>query len=102
MPRSRALNGSPMGRGRAATREMRTVATSAAVDPAALAALPLFHDMPLAQLAALGAALRSRKLGRGVHLISAEEPGERAYIILSGTVRVYRDRTDGTEVILAI
>jgi CRP/FNR family cyclic AMP-dependent transcriptional regulator len=35
-------------------------------------------------------------------IISAEQPGEVAYIIQSGTVKISVDRVDGTEVIIAL
>ena len=38
----------------------------------------------------------------GTDILTAEEPGDVAYIVLDGTVKVQVDRPDGTAVILAI
>ena len=44
----------------------------------------------------------SRTFPAGTDILTAEEPGDVAYIVLDGTVKVQVDRPDGTAVILAI
>ena len=43
-----------------------------------------------------------RTFPAGVDILTAEQPGDVAYIVLDGTVKVQVDRPDGTAVILAI
>ena len=43
-----------------------------------------------------------QNLPPGTDILTAEEPGDVAYIVLDGTVKVQIDRPDGTAVIIAI
>ena len=73
-----------------------------ALDPAALSELDLFEGLSSEQLEDLASLIHERTSPAGTSLITAEAPGEGAYVILSGTVKVYVTHTDGTEVILAV
>ena len=77
-------------------------ALSVAPDPAALAGIPLFAGLTPAQLAAVSGFLHRRAYPPRTTIMTMEEPGEVAYIILSGTVKVSLEQEDGTAVILAI
>jgi len=67
-----------------------------------LRAIPFFQGLPDDALAALAARMRPLAVRAGVNLIAVEQPGEVLYIVLAGTVKVYVEQADGTEVILAI
>jgi CRP/FNR family cyclic AMP-dependent transcriptional regulator len=71
-------------------------------DPNALAGMPLFRGVPAHELERLAPLMHERTFPAGTSVITAEEPGGGAYVILSGSVKVYVTHTDGTEVILAI
>ena len=71
----------------------------AAVD---LATIPLFHGLTPAEQRHLHDLLGVRTVPAGVDILTAEHPGDVAYIILAGTVKVQVDRPDGTAVILAL
>lgn len=73
-----------------------------APDPAALSEFGLFQGLSSDQLSKLAPLLHESTFPAGTEVITAEEPGEGAYVILSGTVKVYVTHTDGTEIILAI
>jgi CRP/FNR family cyclic AMP-dependent transcriptional regulator len=80
--------------------EVRGMTT--ALDLTMLTQMPLFQGLEAEQLTLLCAQLRQRKVGRGVQLMMVEQEGDVAYIIMSGTVRVTRERADGTEVLIAV
>lgn len=69
---------------------------------AALAAVPLFHGLTATQLTALAPTLRTKRLAAREALVEAEEPGDAAYVIRDGFVRVQITQADGAEIILAI
>lgn len=71
-------------------------------DPRALGALPLFNELPLEVLQQLNLMLRRKTFAAGIDIITAEQPGEVVYIILSGTVKIHAEQADGSTVILAI
>jgi len=71
-------------------------------DPASLGALALFAGLPPAQLARLNDLLRPLRLPTGAQFIAAEEPGEAAYVIRAGTVKVQLIQDDGREVLLTV
>jgi CRP/FNR family cyclic AMP-dependent transcriptional regulator len=71
-------------------------------DPAVLGELALFAGLERADLARLAALLRWRRVAAGVHLMLDEQPGEAAYFIADGTVRVYAVQPTGSAVTLAI
>lgn len=75
---------------------------AAVSSPATLGALPLFHDLSAQQLQRLNGMLRRKTFPAGVDIVMVEQPGEVAYIILDGTVKIYAEQADGSNVILAI
>jgi CRP/FNR family cyclic AMP-dependent transcriptional regulator len=74
----------------------------AEIDVASLAALPLFAGLTPAQLATIAAQFRRRAIPAGTTLILAEEPGEAAYLIEHGTMKISLTQADGSEVILGL
>lgn len=75
---------------------------SAVDDPNTLGALPLFRGLPPEQLAGVNLGLYRRTVPAGTTLMMADDPGEVAYIIQSGTVKVHVEQADGSDVILAL
>lgn len=73
-----------------------------ATDTLALGQLPLFNGLAAAQLEFINSHLRRKTFPAGTDIITAEQPGELAYIILSGTVKIHIEQADGSTVILAI
>lgn len=71
-------------------------------DLAYLSNLTLFRDLTLEQLSQVNEYLHRKTFPAGTNLITAEQIGEVVYIILSGTVKIYLEREDGTETIIAI
>ena len=70
-------------------------------DASRLGELELFQGLKAEELAELNGLLRSQTVQAGAHFITAEQPGEVVYVLLSGTVKIYVTRADGREVILA-
>jgi CRP/FNR family transcriptional regulator, cyclic AMP receptor protein len=64
--------------------------------------MPLFSGLAPHELARLDDLLRHRSVPAGANLITIDQPGEAAYIILKGTVKVHAEQSDGSDVILAI
>jgi CRP/FNR family transcriptional regulator len=56
-----------------------------------------FQNLPENALAGLAAQGRERKLQRGQILFTANEPAEGLYVVLSGSVRAFRENVDGRE-----
>jgi len=75
---------------------------AAVSDPGTLGELPLFRGLPLEQLAQLNHLLRRKTFPAGAEIITAEQPGEVGYIIVSGTVKIHVEQAEGSDVILAI
>ena len=71
-------------------------------DPQALAEIPLFRGLPIEELERLNGQLYRKRFPSGASIMTAEQPGEAIYILLEGTVKIYVDKADGTEVILAL
>jgi len=69
---------------------------------AALETFPLFRGLAATEQRQLLDLLGVRTFSAGVDILRAEQPGDVAYIVLEGTVKVQVDRPDGTAVILAI
>jgi CRP/FNR family cyclic AMP-dependent transcriptional regulator len=78
-----------------------TIALSS-VDLAAVADAALFDGLTAEQLEVIRPLLRCKTLPAGTNVIAAELPGDALFIILSGTVKVQVEQSDGSEVILAI
>jgi CRP/FNR family transcriptional regulator, cyclic AMP receptor protein len=72
------------------------------LDAAALETFPLFRGLTATEQRHLLDLLGVRTFPAGVDILRAEQPGDVAYIVLEGTVKVQVDRPDGTAVILAI
>lgn len=56
-----------------------------------------FQNLPVPALAELAAHGRERKLSRGQMLFTANQPAEGMYVVLSGSVRAFRENVDGRE-----
>src|SRR5215210_1088077 len=96
----RALHQSPI-RGISTVGRRRTGMTPL-LDAAALETIPLFHGLTASEQRHLLDLLGVRTFAAGVDILTAEEPGDVAYIVLDGTVKVQVDRPDGSSVIIAI
>lgn len=72
------------------------------IDPGRLGEIILFKGLTSEQLSRLHPFRHSKLFPAGATLMTTEQPGDSVYVILSGTVKVYLEREDGTEVILAI
>ena len=57
----------------------------------------LFHGLPADALAELAAHGSERKLRQGQILFTANEPSDGLYVVLSGSVRAFRENMDGRE-----
>lgn len=71
-------------------------------NPEDLARLPLFAGIGPDDLRRLNERLGRLNLTTGRQLMSAEQPGEMAYVILSGTLRVVLTDANGEEITLAL
>lgn len=70
-----------------------------------IATLPshsLFHDVPACDIERLIAASRPLTLQAGHHVFIEEEVSETVYLLLSGSVKMYRAWPDGSTKVLAI
>ena len=72
------------------------------VEDISLGEIMLFKDLSPAELARVSSYLRPASFPAGTALMTMEQPGDIAYIIRSGTVKIYVEQVDGSEVILAI
>jgi CRP/FNR family transcriptional regulator, cyclic AMP receptor protein len=68
----------------------------------ALAEAALFEGLTTEQLETIRQHMRRKTFPAGTNIVSAEQPGDVLFIILSGTVKVQVEQLDGTEVILAV
>jgi CRP/FNR family cyclic AMP-dependent transcriptional regulator len=75
---------------------------SAVEDATTLKDIFLFEGLPTADLERLNALLHRKRFPSGASILTVEQPGEAIYILLEGTVKIYVDKEDGTEVILAL
>ena len=71
-------------------------------DPATLATMPLFKGLPVEQLARLNNMLHRVSFPPDTNIMLLGQPGEVAYLILSGTVKIHAEQTDGRDVIVAL
>jgi CRP/FNR family cyclic AMP-dependent transcriptional regulator len=67
-----------------------------------LGALALFAGLPPSDLLKLHGMLRSEAVPAGTLIVSQEEPTPDACIVLSGMLKVYVDRPDGSEIVYAM
>lgn len=71
-------------------------------DPSIISELALFRELTPEQLSWLSDHLHLQTFPAGSNIATVEQPGEIVYIIVGGTIKIYVDQMDGTEVILAI
>ena len=67
-----------------------------------LATIPLFKGLGPIELAWIAQRAHRRLFPAGANIVTAEQPGEAVYIILSGTVKIHIEQADGRDVVLAI
>ena len=67
----------------------------------ALSQVALFEGLAEDELQDLNELLRAKTFDPGSNIITVAQPGEVVYILLDGTVKIYVDQMDGSEVILA-
>ncbi len=71
-------------------------------DPRVLSNLKLFEGLNEEDLARLNSELlQRRKFASGTNIITVAQPGEVVFVLLQGSVKIYVDQLDGSEVILA-
>jgi len=71
-------------------------------NPEAVEALPLFAGLEKPQLDWLARRLHCRRFPASTNIITAEQPGDVVFFILSGTVKVHIQQPSGNDVVLAI
>ena len=72
------------------------------LNPAALSEISLFRGLPTRELERLAPLLHKRSFRAGASVLTAKQPAEAVYAVLSGSVKVHSLRPDGSEVILAV
>jgi CRP/FNR family cyclic AMP-dependent transcriptional regulator len=82
--------------------EGRAERAPAVPESEALAEVLLFRGLTTEQLSKLSTLLRRKRSPAGTEFITANQPGEIAYIILEGSVKVHTGQLDDSDVILAI
>jgi len=70
------------------------------VDPAALRRFPMFASLTPEQLDAVAERMHERFVPAGTDIITREDPGDTVFLILEGSVKVYRTQAEGGEVML--
>jgi CRP/FNR family cyclic AMP-dependent transcriptional regulator len=71
-------------------------------NPKDLSEIALFHGLTSEQLSWLSEHLNRKTFPAGSNIVLIDQPGEIVYIILKGTIKIFVDKKDGTEMILAI
>jgi CRP/FNR family cyclic AMP-dependent transcriptional regulator len=71
-------------------------------EPDALAEVALFRGLTTEQLSKLSALLQCKRSPTGTEIITANQSGGIAYVILEGSVKVHTGQLDDSDVILAI
>ncbi len=66
-----------------------------------LAGISLFEGIAEPDLQQLNELLHRKTFPSGSNIITVAQPGELVYVLLEGTVKIFVDQIDGTEVILA-
>lgn len=74
----------------------------AVADPSLLGTLDLFRGAPPADLARINALLGRTAFPAGAAIFTATQPGEIAYVVLAGTLKVSVVQANGQELILAL
>jgi CRP/FNR family transcriptional regulator len=67
-----------------------------------LRSVPLFRDFDQAELSEVAQLVSTRRLGKHQTIFREGDPGQTFYLILSGSVAIYRNAPDGRETILSI
>ncbi len=67
-----------------------------------LGSIPLFAGLTVDELSHIAGLLHRTGFQGGTNLFTVEQPGEVAYLILSGTIKIHVEQADGSDVILAI
>jgi CRP-like cAMP-binding protein len=70
-------------------------------DVKSLSEIFLFEDLRDEELAALNGLLHRKTFSAGSNIINVADRAEQVFILLEGTVKIYVDQIDGSEVILA-
>jgi CRP/FNR family cyclic AMP-dependent transcriptional regulator len=71
-------------------------------DPTFLRRITLFRDLELGDLAILNGLMRRQELPAGARLMASDTPGDSAYVIRHGAVKVHVEDEEGRDVIVAI
>ncbi|MEE8278186.1 MAG: Crp/Fnr family transcriptional regulator [Thermoanaerobaculia bacterium] len=66
-----------------------------------LTSIPLFAGLSEENLTEMNQLLHKRKFPAGKNIMTVDQPGETVYLLLNGSVKIYVDQLDGSEVILA-
>lgn len=74
----------------------------AKIEPLRLQSIELFRGLGPEQMRLVSERTYCRTYPAGTDIIIAEQPGEVVYILLSGTVKIHVQGTDGADVVLAI
>lgn len=72
------------------------------ITPDRMKEIALFRGLTDAQLQQLNEHLRAKRFAAGTPLMTAEQPGEAVYFILSGTLKVHVEQESGADVIISI
>jgi CRP/FNR family cyclic AMP-dependent transcriptional regulator len=75
---------------------------AAGINIDALGEIALFRGLTREQLTTLSELLRRKTFSAGTNIITAEQPGEVVYVIVSGAVKVHLEQADGTDVLIAV
>jgi CRP/FNR family cyclic AMP-dependent transcriptional regulator len=67
-----------------------------------LSTIPLFQGLGPMELGWIAQRAHRRVFAAGTSIVTAEQPGEAVYIILSGTVKIHIEQADGRDVVLSI
>jgi CRP/FNR family cyclic AMP-dependent transcriptional regulator len=81
---------------------VRPTSASTLPDIEALAETALFSGLSNEQLETIRQHMRRKTFAAGTNIVTAEQPGDVLFVILSGTVKVTVEQLDGSEVILAV
>lgn len=71
-------------------------------DPETLAMLPLLRGLSHEHLVRLNRLLQRTTVAANSNLMSLGQPGEAAYLILEGTVKIHIEQIDGRDVVVAL
>jgi CRP/FNR family cyclic AMP-dependent transcriptional regulator len=71
-------------------------------DPTFLRRIALFRDLELGDLAVLNKLMRRQEVPAGARLMASDTPGDSAYVIRHGAVKVHIEDEEGRDVIVAI